>query len=73
MRRTGCCEGWPKPCAYHEGWQDALDLLGDDLTEAVELLRACHPDRSGQSLDLPQTDHERRVSAFLDRIGEAVR
>lgn len=24
-RRDGCCATWPKPCSYHEGWQDALD------------------------------------------------
>ena len=73
MTRAGCCEDWPKPCSYHEGWQDAADMLGDDLAEAVELLRACHPERLWQSSVLPQTDHERRVYAFLDRITGAVR
>lgn len=23
--RAGCCVGWPKPCAYHEGWLDGWD------------------------------------------------
>jgi len=71
MTRAGCCEDWPKPCSYHEGWQDAADMLSDDLAEAVELLRACHPDRLGQSLGLPQTGHERQVCAFLERIAGA--
>ena len=25
--RAGCCDAWPKPCAYHEGWADALDTI----------------------------------------------
>ena len=25
--RTGCCDTWPKPCDYHEGWQDALETI----------------------------------------------
>ena len=24
--RSGCCEKWPKPCTYHEGRADAVDL-----------------------------------------------
>ena len=23
-RRVGCCADWPKPCSYHEGFEDAL-------------------------------------------------
>jgi hypothetical protein len=26
--REGCCAAWPKPCSYHEAWQDALDREG---------------------------------------------
>ena len=25
--REGCCDTWPKPCPYHEGWQDALETV----------------------------------------------
>jgi hypothetical protein len=24
--RSGCCMVTRKPCAYHEGWYDALDI-----------------------------------------------
>ena len=24
--RAGCCDTWPKPCSYHEGWLDGLDV-----------------------------------------------
>lgn len=26
--RSNCCENWPKPCSYHEGWED-----GEEVTE----------------------------------------
>jgi len=68
MIRAGCCEKLRKPCSYHEGWQDAVDLLGDNLAEAVELLTACHPVRHGQSSLQPQSEHERDVEAFLSRV-----
>jgi len=68
MIRAGCCEKLRKPCSYHEGWQDAVDLLGDNLAEAVELLSTCHPVRHGQSSPLVRTDHERDVEAFLGRV-----
>ena len=22
--RQGCCDSWPKPCTYHEGYESAL-------------------------------------------------
>lgn len=25
--RDGCCDNQRKPCPYHEGWQDAIDVL----------------------------------------------
>ena len=25
--REGCCDTWPNPCPYHEGWQDALETV----------------------------------------------
>lgn len=32
--RSGCCDRWPKPCSYHEGWLDGwqacLDIHGVD-------------------------------------------
>ena len=24
--RTGCCDKQRKPCSYHEGWADAIDV-----------------------------------------------
>lgn len=37
--RAGCCADWPKPCTYHEGYQDALDaLLTPTEFEAMDLL-----------------------------------
>lgn len=27
IKRLGCCAGWPKPCSYHEGYQDAYEAL----------------------------------------------
>lgn len=24
-QRVSCCDRWPKPCSYHEGWADADD------------------------------------------------
>lgn len=27
LERDGCCATWPKPCSYHEGYQDALDTF----------------------------------------------
>ena len=35
--RVGCCADWPKPCSYHEGYQDALDESSRhrDLLERV--------------------------------------
>ena len=23
--REGCCQSWPKPCSYHEGWLDGWE------------------------------------------------
>lgn len=23
--RVKCCETWPKPCSYHEGWRDGWE------------------------------------------------
>ena len=35
--RSGCCAGDRRPCAYHEGREDALDLAAAYLlTEQVE-------------------------------------
>lgn len=36
--RDGCCATWPKPCSYHEGYQDALDTF-----ERVELVPSGTP------------------------------
>jgi hypothetical protein len=27
MTRGGCCQTWPKPCAYHEGSEDERDAI----------------------------------------------
>jgi hypothetical protein len=43
LSREGCCETWPKPCSYHEGVQDALDV--------VEMSRRRHP-----ATDVPERD-----------------
>jgi hypothetical protein len=24
-RRGGCCADWPKPCTYHDGWEDGYE------------------------------------------------
>jgi hypothetical protein len=29
--RDGCCADWPKPCSYHEGWQDAENWVADQI------------------------------------------
>ena len=31
--RDGCCGTWPKPCSYHEGYADALDMSLPDEGE----------------------------------------
>lgn len=36
LLRAGCCETWPKPCGYHEGWIDGYE---QSLTE-IEGLRS---------------------------------
>ena len=32
--RDGCCASWPRPCPYHEGWQDAEDALAGERPAA---------------------------------------
>lgn len=29
--RKGCCANWPKPCGYHEGYQDAVDEMETEM------------------------------------------
>ena len=36
--RFGCCDTWPKPCSYHEGWKDSLDRAEQKIrAEAASL------------------------------------
>lgn len=37
--RKGCCEDWPKPCSYHEGFQDAIDTISEAQERVVEAAR----------------------------------
>lgn len=46
--REGCCATWPKPCSYHEGWQDALDALRGDEGVDWEIIE--RPERGGDDL-----------------------
>ena len=70
MTRAGCCETWPKPCSYHEGWADAEDSLGADLAEAVALLAECHPEWPGRpGFPGPEGGHAQRVWTLLHRAG----
>lgn len=36
--RRGCCADWPKPCSYHEGWQDGIDALTARLEAAEKVV-----------------------------------
>jgi len=38
--REGCCSTWPKPCSYHEGWQDAMDAV-EARSRAVRSATLC--------------------------------
>ncbi len=50
--RSMCCEDWPKPCPYHEGWQDAVDAMGgmglDRIRLAIAAARSIRVYISGQ-------------------------
>ena len=35
-QRSGCCESWPKPCSYHEGYNDGVDSQ-EDLIARLKL------------------------------------
>ena len=37
--RQGCCDRWPKPCGYHEGYGDGYEHAERD-TAAPEMLAA---------------------------------
>lgn len=37
--RIGCCDDWPKPCTYHEGWADAADSLATEVERLKGALR----------------------------------
>lgn len=37
--RKGCCEDWPKPCTYHEGFQDGWDAHEQELVARSERYR----------------------------------
>ncbi|MDA8037626.1 MAG: hypothetical protein M0Z69_00405 [Actinomycetota bacterium] len=49
MSREGCCAAWPKPCSYHEGWQDCADAMAGLVEAAREALTACESGERGEA------------------------
>lgn len=41
--REGCCETWPKPCGYHEGYLDGLERGHNLMRPSAEEVRQNHP------------------------------
>jgi hypothetical protein len=77
--REGCCAGWPKPCGYHEGWEDAenemseepppVSLVADDAwldTITGQGKPRSHPDPIGEDiLELAtELEKQRRLAAM---------
>lgn len=50
--RTGCCAGWPKPCTYHEGWEDAAELL----LELAQRMESAHRELLSRSVVASQAE-----------------
>ena len=48
--RAGCCETWPKPCPYHEGWADAVDAYSA-RQQAADTLRSDELRRLAEQID----------------------
>jgi len=34
--RSGCCEKWPKPCGYHDGWMDGYEAAFAYIISLIE-------------------------------------
>lgn len=45
--RVGCCADWPKPCSYHEGWQDALNSLAGNASPGPQGVTSSGQNASG--------------------------
>lgn len=51
MDRTACCADWPKPCQYHQGWEDGREDLEEALGFYAEGLHIGYRDSSDMRVD----------------------